>query len=495
MSRRDRAPRPAWALLAVALVAPGCGRDVARRGEGRGVLVIAVDGLRADHLSLSGARYDRETTPRLDALAAAGILFADHLSTAPWNLPAVASLLTGCDPYVSRRKLPEGMPRTLATRWNVPEAAPHLAQQFLLAGWTTAAFVDHEDIAPLYGLGAGFQGWTSSLEQPGDERGLAALERPLVQWLRERGKDESWFAFVHTAELERTWERADPRWDTVFEPRPELAAVPPVGDAAHLFHAVPRARWSGGLTTLGEYRARYDGALLRLDGEIGRFLQQLAQVGWLEDTTVCLVGTHGLGFGEAGLWLDHGTLSDVDLAVPWILRPARGLELGSPRRVDALSSTLDVAPTLLDLVGLDVPAAMHGRSFLPFLGGRARVPRGHVVARSAFQDGYAVLTPDWSLELTQPWRVDEEVLASSWFGHGAPFPETVRVALAPRPGREVAELDDAARAALLEELCSLGRAWVRDVEGLRDSLQTAGWLVRAGLSAESDVAELGPCVR
>lgn len=487
------ARRPLSLLAALSLAVPcgACRPEPVRSGEGRGVLLIAVDALRADHLSIQG--YDRDTTPTLDALASAGVLFENHLSTAPWNLPAAASLLTGCDPYVSRRLLPAGLPRTLATRWSVPEQAPHLAQQFLLSGWTTAAFVDDANLAPPFGFGAGFQSWTSTADLPAGEVGLAGLERTLVQWLRERSDDENWFALVHSHDLERTWSASDPRWDTVFAPRPELSSVPPVGDAEHLFHAVPRARWSGGLTTVGEYRARYDGALLRLDGEIQRLLNHLAQLGWLEDTTVCVVGTHGLGFGEAGLWLDHGTFDEVDLAVPWILRPAGDLSLGADRRVTDLASTLDVAPTLLDLVGLSVPAAMQGVSFVPFLEGRSRAPRDHLVARSAFQDGYAVLDRSWRLELTQPWRVDEEIVASSWFGHGPPFPQDVRVQLSSRAAGAGVELDPNERAAHIERLCALGRAWVRDVEGRRGSLQTVGWLHRAGFASESDVAELGPC--
>jgi arylsulfatase A-like enzyme len=477
---------------ALAALCAACSPPTVRGGEGRGVLLIAVDALRADHLSSAG--YDRATTPALDALARAGVSFQDHLSTAPWNLPAAASLLTGCDPYVSRRLLPAGLPRALATRWSVPEQAPHLAQQFLLAGWTTAAFVDDANLAQPFGFGAGFQSWTSSADQPAGEVGLAGLERTLLQWLRERGRNENWFAFVHSHDLERIWSHSDPRWDTVFAPRAELSAVPPVGDAEHLFHAVPRARWSGGMTTLGEYRARYDGALLRLDGEIARLLDHLAQLGRLDDTTVCVTGTHGLGFGEAGLWLDHGTFDDVDLSVPWILRPSQGLSLGTDRQVRELSSVLDVAPTLLDLVGLSVPAAMQGASFVPFLEGRSRSPRDHLVARSAFQDGYAVLDARWRLELTQPWRVDAEVLAGSWFGHGPPFPEDACVRLVPRGKGEAPALDLAEREAQIDRLCGLGRAWVRDVEGRRGSLQTVGWLHRSGFVPESDVAELGPCV-
>jgi arylsulfatase A-like enzyme len=494
--------RPAIACaLALALVPLACRRGVARPGEGRGILLIAVDALRADHLSCNG--YDRTTSPTLDTMVEAGVSFRRNYTTAPWNLPATASLLTGCDPYVSRRMLPKGLPSTIATRWHIPDLAPRLAQQFLRAGWQTAAFVDHANVAAVHGFGSGFQTYeTTAGNDPEDHEalGMEGLAGPLVQWMRSRGRDENWFAFLHLHDLERIWQNSDPRWDTTFEPRPELSAVPPVGNAEHIFHAIPRARWSGGMTTLGEYEARYDGALLRLDGQFRRLFNRMAQVGLLVDTTICVVGTHGLGFGEAGLILDHGTLDPVDLHVPWILHPAGGKGFATRRRIDELSSLLDVAPTLLDLFGIDVPPAMHGVSFAGLLrdpdSGRGP-PRDHVVARGAFQEGYAVMGPGWTLELLQPWRVDSDVLAVSWYGHGAPFPQEARIELRPQVGAKGADpvaLDASQREELANKLCSQGQEWLKEVEGLRASLQTVDWLTRAGFDVEPDVTVLGPCV-
>ena len=100
--------------------------------------------------------------------------------------------------------------------------------------------------------------------------GIEGTGGRFLQWLVGRGRGENWFAYLHLHDLVRTWEYADPQWDTFFEPRPELKSVPPIGEARQLFFAIPRRKWTGGLNSMGEYRAKYDGALARLDSELGK---------------------------------------------------------------------------------------------------------------------------------------------------------------------------------------------------------------------------------
>jgi len=485
--RSLRTAIPAGLAAALGLVA-SCRPAAEPVGTGRGVLLICVAELRADHLSANG--YDRPTTPELDQLSRAGVAFSDVWSTAPWSLPACASLLTGCDPYVARRILPAGIPATLATRWNIPRAAPRLAQEFLRAGWSTAAFLDDPTLAPVHGFSFGFTNFVMDHGPSAEVEGLAGVPARLVGWLQTLEHDQDWFAFAQLDYLERIWERGDPALDSGFEARPELSQVPPVGDAEHLFHAIPRRRWSGGVHTLGEYEAHYDGALRRLDAHLGRLLDELERMGRLRDTTVCVVGSHGLGFGEAGLFLDHGTLSEADLRVPWILKPAAALGIAPGQSVDALASLLDVGPTLLELSGLGTPGSMHGVSFAALLRGGGRPPRDFAVARCAFQDGYVVVEPGWRLELTRPWVVDEEILASSWYGAPPPYEERPREVLEQRSG---APVDEPRAAAERRRLCELGARWVQEMERLRRSLQSVDWLLSTGLEVESDVVVLGPC--
>lgn len=478
-------------LACAALSATACRPEPQRHSTGQGVLLISIGELRADHLKPYG--YDRQTMPNLESLAEAGIWFADMWSTAPWSLPAGASLLTGCDPYLARRRLPASIPATVATRWNIPRQAPRLAQEFLREGWSTAAFVDDALLAPVHGFSLGFETFImqSSPHAPPSSEGLSGLPLRLVQWMQTLERGQDWFAYLQLSDLERTWAAPDPQWDTHFASRPELATVPPVGDAEHLYYAIPRARWSGGMQTLGEYEARYDGALSRLDTVLARLISHLAQIGRLRDTTLCIVGSHGIGFGESGLYVDHGALAESDLRVPWILRPRAEAGIPEGQRVPALASLLDVAPTLLDIAGLPAQPSMHGLSFVPYLRGRTTSPpRSFAVARSGLQDGYLVIEPDWTLELTRPWVVDDEILASSWYGAPPPYARTPRVELRRRGGEPV---DQDSAALETQRLCALGAGWVLDVERLRGSLQTVDWLLSFGLEVESDAVVLGPC--
>ena len=407
-------------LLASLAVAASCGLACTERAptaqQGRGVLVIAIDGLRADHVGLYG--YDRDTTPALDQLARGAVVFNHAFSSAPWALPAHAALLTGCDPNVARRLLPAGAPETLLTVWNVPSAAPRAAHEFLRQGYRTAGFFEHPRLTPVHGLDPGFEFFR---EGGSTERGAGAVVQEFQNWLRGLDRKQNWFAYLQVEDLGRIWRSVDLKWDKYFPVRPELDWVPPIGMADHPFFSIPRQHWTGGLETLGEYEAEYDGAIRRIDAELGRMFKRLVRERRFQRTTIVVVGTHGMGFGEAGLLLDHGTLSSIDLHVPLIVRPAdRGLPgvggWARGERVDAVASLVDVAPTVLDLLGLDLPRAMQGVSQEVLCRDPGAVaPRRFAFASCGRQEGYAVLTERWTFEARMPWS-EHRGLSRSWYG-------------------------------------------------------------------------------
>lgn len=384
------------------------------RAAGPGVLLIAIDGLRADHLSCAG--YDRPTTPALDALAGQGYLFRQAFSAAPWLLPAHVALITGCDPNVARLTPAKDVEIQVVKSWRIHDRVPHLAVEFLGAGYATAAFSDHPWLAPVYGFAPGFQVFDTA-DRP-EEQGLAAARVRLEQWLSRLDPGEGWFAYLHVHDLERIWQESDPRRDTYFAPRAGMEQVPPVASTEPVFFAIPPSRWDGGAHSLGEYEARYDGALRELDLSLGELFESLRARGRFDETNVVVVGTHGLQFGEAGLILDHGCLSVADLHVPWILKPAGG-GLSATVAIDAVASTIDVAPTLLELCRLAIPSGTHGVSQLPAMHGTGPAPRDHAIATGGFQQGYAFFGRAWCLETLYPTRVAAASLVRSWYGTNA----------------------------------------------------------------------------
>ena len=478
-------PAPWWLVVFPIMAGAACAPSAPEpaptgtgASAGQGVLVVVVDGLRADRVSAFG--YGRETTPRCDALAAEGAAFLRTISPAPQLVPAHAALVSGSDPNLARRDVPTWMATTDPV-WFLPPEAPRLAVELGVAGFRSAAFSSHPFFAPVYGFGVGFHEFFPRWPETPDE----PLTRPgetfedVRRWLATLRRGESWFAYVQLAGLEDCFNRPDPRWSQFFEPDRTKSWVPPRGTNDPCLFAVPPSRAADGNLTMGEYEVRYDGALREIDHELGRFLDGLEQLGRLDGTTVCVVGSCGMQFGEAGLLLDHGRLSVADLHVPWILRPAR--DLPGPRGVrhDELTSTLDLAPTVLELHDIEPPEGMLGTSFAALVRGEQAdlPPRRVVVASCAIQGGNAAFTRDLAVEWTLPGQVRERALVRGWYGDlekhaGAveervydwvdqPYPPLHQLASPwiPQPDERKVEL----RAATLQ--------WMSRVETLRDELQ------------------------
>ncbi len=407
-------------LPACALFLAACGQPRAD-SDGGGFLVITIDGLRADHVAHLG--YDRPTTPTLDRLAAEGVSFANAFASSPKLLPAHIAMLTGCEPYVARRRFPAEIEAPDEKRWKVPDLVPRLAVELLSSGYRTAAFVNHAKLAPVYGLQPGFQDYVVSSGPTG--RGASSGERPLterfLQWLRRVGEDEPWFAYLHFNDLEQIGSSPDPVWDRYFDERPGLDEVPPVASNDSVCFAIPRSRWRGASLSLGEYEAIYDGHLRRVDAEIDRLLGSLEVSGRYGNTTVIVLGTHGIQFGEAGLYLSSGFYSIPDLHVPWIVRLGERVDRVGPRQglvVEQLASQVDLAPTLLELAGLDVPEGMHGYSQLDALTGldQGRPPREMAFATCGLYEGCTLIGERWCLEYITRDKVVDRRLNLSWFG-------------------------------------------------------------------------------
>jgi arylsulfatase A-like enzyme len=475
----ERLPRRTLGLLAAAfLMLPACGARPGEERAGRGVIVIVVDALRADHLGAAG--YDRATTPYLDGLAKQGALFRRVFSASPEMVPSHAGILTGCDPMLARR-IPLGEPSrgTLVSDWFVPDALPRLPRELLARGFTTAAFTDHPAIAPVCGFGAGFQefrGFLSERPPNASEAGSAAVATKCLNWLTGLDPSQDWFAYLQIDELERLWTRPEESRDTYFEPRPELTAVPPVSLDERAFFAVPRGRWAGGARSLGQYESRYDGGLRALDRDLGRLFENLKRVNRWANTTVVVLGSYGVGFGESGLIVDSGTFSDCDLAVPLIVRPAAGLGGAAGVRVDEITSLIDVAPTLLDLLGMPPPPGMRGVSHAGAIRGQATAPCPVAFAMGGFQGGFAAIDARFCFEESAPASLEQEAaspLSATWYGDHLDHRRDVRRILhdrttAPGPGHLHGSADLPAES---ERLAALGREHYEWIERARSLLQ------------------------
>lgn len=327
-------------LVAFGLLAFGC------RAEPRplrGVVLIVLDTLRADHLGCYG--YSRRpTSPRLDELAKQAVLFESAISHAPWTIASVTSILSG---FPDTRAFDDGLQRSLV-------------EPLTAAGVRTAAFTEGGYFTATFGFDRGFEEFHEEhyLFGGGIERTVEAA----LEWLGNRPR-EPFFLLVHSYEAHMPYLR------TAF-----AAELPPGRIGEHYTEEVHAALESGALTLdaadLERLVALYDGGVQACDRGVGRLLDGLEALGLRGDTAIVLTSDHGEELAEgrfpcyAG---DHGhALFDELVHVPLLVADPRR----EPRRVRAQVRSMDVLPTVLELLNVVVPDDVEGRSLVPLLDGR-----------------------------------------------------------------------------------------------------------------------------
>jgi len=300
-------------FTAPCLATAACGGDAPETP--RSAVLITLDTTRRDALGCYGA--PAAITPHLDALAADSLVFDAARTVAPITLPAHSSMLTGL--YPPRHGVRDNGLVPL------PESASTLAERASVAGFQTAAFVSAIVLGAEYGVDQGFDLY----DQPvGAAQGGHGAERPgaetvaaATRWLAERDPDRPFFLWVH-----------------LFD-----AHGPNEPPKSHLDRA-------GGDPYLGDVAVQ--------DDAVGVLLDALRDDPAWDETLIVVVGDHGEALGEHGEETHTTFVYDSTLAVPLLLH-GPGIR---PGRSDAVTSVVDVFPTLIEALALGGPGSIDGQS-------------------------------------------------------------------------------------------------------------------------------------
>jgi arylsulfatase A-like enzyme len=355
------------------------------------VLLIVLDTVRADHLSLYG--YERSTSPVLEQLAKRGIRFDQARATAPWTLPSHASMFTG------------RWPHELGEQWMTPIRAnfPTLAEYLGNHGYATAGFVANvgycsqetglargftyyedyvlEKLTPLRTSGL-VEFLANSITQMIPALNMSAL-RPLqqfvIRWF-EVGKRKNARSINHAflGWLSQRRETGRPFFAFLnFFDAHEQYLLPP-GAERHFVHYPVTAAQGRVVYELWPFldklrlpppyidlaRDSYDDCLAYLDEQLGVLFDALQRRGLLEKTLVVVTSDHGEGFGEHDLFSHGNSLYRTEIRVPLVIRPPAGLD---PSSVVGETVSLRALPaTIVDLLGLGAGSPFPGVSLARF---------------------------------------------------------------------------------------------------------------------------------
>jgi arylsulfatase A-like enzyme len=323
------------------------------------VLLISVDTLRADRLSLYG--YDRDTSPMLRRLAAESVVFTRAVSPGTWTLPGHAAMFTGRFP---------GSLGALAIGAQLPSEAVTLAERLAEGGYRTGAVVANaSSLAQRLGWGQGFSAYSDEPERlfaftpslntalwsfpvlrarvAGHWKSAQEVNRIATEWLAG-DTTAPFFLFINYMDTHSPYV-APGEWPDRYPGRLRFLVEP--------VPAVMRDRRDLTARESLHYKALYDGAVAYVDHEIGRLLAELGTRGDLDNTLVIVTSDHGEFFGEHRLF--HHEIGPYEPVhrIPLIIRYPRAAHVGVEH---GWAQLVDVMPTVLDAIGVPQPAGMDG---------------------------------------------------------------------------------------------------------------------------------------
>jgi arylsulfatase A-like enzyme len=297
------------------------------------IIIIAVDTLRADHLSCYG--YPRNTSPYIDDLASDGVKFNNCYTPSPRTTPAFASILTSLPPHK------HGAKRNGLSIFDKTKTLPQFLKEI---GYYSGAFVSNWTLKKkLTHLDRGFDTYAEMLTKKRwyglfNPEGEAPKINPEVfGWLRHN-KEKKFFLLVHYTEphdpyiYHKEFDRSNDRFDPAYYPE-------------------------------GSSRKKikkYDTEIGFVDFYIGELIQEIKRHGLYDNSLIIFLADHGESFGEHDYYGHGRRLYNSGLHVPLIVKLPGSRLKGT--EVDGNVSLLDVAPTVFTQIGYPIPDRMEGKN-------------------------------------------------------------------------------------------------------------------------------------
>jgi len=316
----------------------------------RNVVIITIDSLRADRLGCYG--YERPTSPNLDRFAEQSVRYENAFSTSSFTPPSHASIMTSR--YVSDHGL---------YTWNrLPEEQLTLAEVLDRHGYRTGASVNIGLLSD-QGLGQGFA------FQKDAYRDVRRVVEDGLHFIRDES-DAPYFLWLHFYDVHRPYGRVGD-WKNRFADD----ELPGVGDGEDHYGLRPEDVETRGLDPddLQYICDRYDGGIAYLDAQLAPLLEELSTPRAREDTLLIVTADHGESLLDHPdrLFTHDPFLYTVVTRVPLLIRyPTHPRSAGTV--FEGLISLIDVAPTVLGVVGVEAPPTFHGLDASPSVPGQQR---------------------------------------------------------------------------------------------------------------------------
>jgi len=348
------------------------------------IVIIWVDALRADHLSCYG--YGRKTSPFIDTLADQGALFENCISASSWTKTSGISFFTS--QWVSIHGI-----ETPVQRFG--EESITFTEILQKNGYATAAFVQSPFFHPELGFKQGFDYYSYPIMEYDSLSEFRKIihfpAKAIFPWV-EAHVGEPFFIWVHLFYPHGTYTPPEPYNRRFVDDHYAVSGrqVPVGEDQLYAYKVIPGYQNLDGRTDIDYYVSQYDGEILFTDSKVKKIVDKLSDLGILDDTLIMISADHGENLGENEYYFVHTLLYDPVIRVPLIIRYPPAIPGGS--RIPYQVRSVDLAPTIFDILGIPLPDAMVGKSLMPFIRQEEKTDRTALSRGHSLKGGFAVDT-------------------------------------------------------------------------------------------------------
>ena len=332
--------------------------------ENCNVIIVGYDTVAASHVSSLG--YSRPTTPMLDEIAKQGYLFTNYISPAPWTVPSFMSLFTGLYPtehkVINKFSIYNKTEKKIS---NLSElsGAQTLAEVFKKNGYITGGFTGDAGVSGQFGYKNGFDIYI-------DDTTFGSIEnssKNALDWLN-KNKGKKFFVFLHGYDAHGQ-----------FKTKPDYKGMFTNTDYTGRYRGTPaeeaflrEEQLTKGINLTPQdvafWKSLYDSKIRDGDDRFAKFWEEIKKMGLDKNTIIVILSDHGEEYYQHE-GIDHGhTLYDELVHVPFVIK-IPGMPGGE--KISNQVSSLDVAPTLLSLLGINPDkkylTQMKGTSLFPLI--------------------------------------------------------------------------------------------------------------------------------
>lgn len=353
----------------------------ARKAEKpKNLIVLLIDTLRAERLQIYNPK-SRVKSPVLNALAKEGTVFEKAHSTENWTKPSVAAVLTALYPVSHGARSQSAV---------LSDKALLLSEHLKAQGYATGSFIANGYVSDRFGFDQGWDKYRNFIREEGSTDASNVFKES-GDWA-EANKDKPFFLYVQTIDPHVPYRPGD-EYTKMYDPRNDYSGPVEPNSTGILLEKAKKKEVTLNESDRTRLMALHDGEITKHDVFLGKFVERMKKLGIWENSLFVVVSDHGEEFNEHGSWGHGQSVYEELLHVPFFFRHPGSVPDG--QRVAHSVSTMDLAPTALELMGAKPLANAEGRSLVGDIYGDAPPLTGGISFSDFWDERRVLTTANW----------------------------------------------------------------------------------------------------